>query len=235
MLWLHNDVNEIQEKIALPEQKTDNAPSKKAAAKKAWDHELRVDKSFIRTTFYGQRKSTLQCLSCNYESCRYDSFIELSLELPPGNRKVTLSECIKLYLDPVYVTWTCSKCKHNGRSLKKFDLVKLPLILTIHLARFFNDGLWRKKQNVVEFDLEHVDFGRYVTSSEEGTLNTLSDFSLYGVCNHFGSMEGGHYTAYCYSQVYSKWHKYDDNEVHEIDRSKVVTAAAYVLFYAAMN
>uniref|UniRef100_A0A0K2TUS0 Ubiquitin carboxyl-terminal hydrolase n=1 Tax=Lepeophtheirus salmonis TaxID=72036 RepID=A0A0K2TUS0_LEPSM len=235
MLWLHNDVNEIREKVTLPEQKTENAPSKKAAAKKAWEYELCVDKSFIKQTFYGQRKSTLECPSCHYESSRYDSFMELSLELPPGNRKVTLFECIKLYLEPVHVTWTCSKCKHNGRSIKKFDLVKLPLILTIHLARFFNDGLWRKKQNVVDFDLEHVNFGRYVTTSDEGSLNTLSDFSLYGVCNHFGSMESGHYTAYCYSQVYSKWHKYDDNEVHELDKNNVVTPAAYVLFYAAKN
>ena len=30
------------------------------------------------------------------------------------------------------------------------------------------------------------------------------------VSNHFGSLEGGHYTAYCNSNVQRRWHKFDD-------------------------
>ena len=35
-------------------------------------------------------------------------------------------------------------------------------------------------------------------------------FNLYAVSNHFGSLEGGHYTAYCSSDVHKKWYKFDD-------------------------
>ena len=37
-----------------------------------------------------------------------------------------------------------------------------------------------------------------------------SHFNLYAVSNHYGTMEGGHYTAYCKSDITRGWHKYDD-------------------------
>ena len=49
------------------------------------------------------------------------------------------------------------------------------------------------------------------------------------------TLESGHYTAYCYSQVYGKWYKYDDTEVYEMDQSDVKSPAAYILFYSAKN
>jgi hypothetical protein len=61
-----------------------------------------------------------------------------------------------------------------------------------------NDGLCRKKQNFVDFDLRDVDFGKYVTACD-GKLNGNKRFNLFAVCNHFGSLEGGHYNAYCFS------------------------------------
>jgi len=60
-------------------------------------------------------------------------------------------------------------------------------------------------------------------------------YNLYGVSNHYGTMEGGHYTAYCKNTAYSKWYKFDDHEVSEISSSDVSSGAAYILFYAAVE
>ena len=60
-------------------------------------------------------------------------------------------------------------------------------------------------------------------------------FNLYAVSNHFGSLEGGHYTAYCSSDVLKKWYKFDDQDVSVMDGSDVVTPAAYILFYTAIE
>ena len=65
----------------------------------------------------------------------------------------------------------------------------------------------RKKQNFVNFDLRNLDLSHHVVS---GFDNQFSRFNLYAVSNHFGNLEGGHYTAYASSDVHKKWYKFDD-------------------------
>lgn len=56
-------------------------------------------------------------------------------------------------------------------------------------------------------------------------------YDLYAVSNHFGSLNGGHYTAFCQNPINKRWYDFDDTDVSKIDPSKVVQKAAYVLFY----
>ena len=67
-------------------------------------------------------------------------------------------------------------------------------------------GFTQKKQNYVDFELNDLNLGTYAKVCD-GQLNRYRNYQLYGVCNHFGTMEGGHYIANCYSQVYKKWYK----------------------------
>lgn len=53
--------------------------------------------------------------------------------------------------------------------------------------------------------------------------------------NHYGTMDGGHYTAFCKSSLNKQWYKFDDHEVYELSRESVRSAAAYLLFYEASN
>ena len=225
-------ITAIVSQVSLPEQKNDGVPEIEAA-EGAWELEKRADKSFIRELFYGQWRSSLTCKTCAWASVKYESFFELALQLPSGNR-FTLDECIQKYLQPEIVSYTCPRCRRERDCIKKFDIVKLPKILTIQFVRFFNDGLWRKKQNFIDFGLTGVDFGQYVTACD-GKLNRYRSYNLFAVCNHFGSMEGGHYTAYCLSSKTGQWFKYDDHEVNEMAARDVVTPAAYVLFYTTQN
>lgn len=64
-------------------------------------------------------------------------------------------------------------------------------------------------------------------------------YDLYAVSNHYGSLNGGHYTAFCQNPMVKKWYEFDDthvskvsqrNDLDEIERA-VVGKAAYVLFY----
>ncbi|XP_074593336.1 ubiquitin carboxyl-terminal hydrolase 31-like [Brevipalpus obovatus] len=56
-------------------------------------------------------------------------------------------------------------------------------------------------------------------------------YELYAVCNHHGTMQAGHYTAYCRNMVDGKWYSFDDQKVSSIPERSVVTKDAYMLFY----
>lgn len=60
-------------------------------------------------------------------------------------------------------------------------------------------------------------------------------FKLYAVSNHYGTMDAGHYTAYCRNSEYRKWFKFDDQDVMEIKENEVRSTAAYILFYTAID
>lgn len=55
--------------------------------------------------------------------------------------------------------------------------------------------------------------------------------------NHYGTMNGGHYTAMCKNPITRSWYEFDDSQVTKIGshatevQSTVCGKAAYVLFY----
>ena len=68
-------------------------------------------------------------------------------------------------------------------------------------------------------------------------VKTLADapepvfYDLIGVSNHFGSLNGGHYTASCKNANTGKWFNFNDSSVNPCSKSQVVSSAAYLLFY----
>ena len=57
-------------------------------------------------------------------------------------------------------------------------------------------------------------------------------YKLYGVANHYGSLKGGHYTAYVRREGPYGWCLFDDARVRiNVGRDEVVNKNAYVLFY----
>ncbi|KAJ8711987.1 hypothetical protein PYW08_008941 [Mythimna loreyi] len=227
MDWLHLD---LQFSINVPPHKDSLQPSEKA-----WHEYTKSKESLILRLFYGQIKSTVRCTVCGKTSVTYESFSNLSLELPANANRCTLSDCLKLYLNGETIPgWNCPNCKEKRDAVKKLDISRLPPVLVIHFKRFYVDpkeymcNAYRKKQTYIDFPLEELDMRQFAQCQSNHTT-----YNLYAVSNHYGSMEGGHYTAYCKSSVYGKWYKYDDHVVTEIPASEVKSSAAYILFYTS--
>ena len=66
------------------------------------------------------------------------------------------------------------------------------------------------------------------------TLNEPDFLLLLCQQNHYGVLDGGHYTAYCKNAPKQRWYKFDDHEVSEISTSSVKSSAAYILFYSTL-
>ena len=60
-------------------------------------------------------------------------------------------------------------------------------------------------------------------------------FNLNAVSNHVGSMDHGHYTAFCFNNAKKSWYTFDDQNVTAMARSNVVTSNAYLMFFISNN
>nr|CAD7444246.1 unnamed protein product [Timema bartmani] len=150
----------------------------------------------------------------------------------PSSSVLRLSDCMELYTTCEKLgaddAWFCPVCKKHQQATKKFDLWSLPDILIIHLKRFSYNRYKREKiDRVVEFPITGLDMSDYVIGKDD--KSTIYD--LIGVCNHYGGMGGGHYTAYAQNKLDRKWYCFDDSHVSAVSPDTIVSNAAYVLFY----
>ncbi len=60
-------------------------------------------------------------------------------------------------------------------------------------------------------------------------------YDLYAICNHTGSMNRGHYTAYCRNPADGHWYGFDDVNVQPVPEDKLITPGAYMLFYVRQS
>ena len=129
--------------------------------------------------------------------------------------------------------WYCSKCKDHVTAQKKMEVYRAPDYLIIHLKRFSHNRNQmfgsRKLNDFINFPVKALDMGPYVL--DKSTPGGECVYDLYAVSNHFGSLSGGHYTAFCKNPVYNKWFNFDDSDVGRASEADVVSKAAYVLFY----
>lgn len=88
----------------------------------------------------------------------------------------------------------CPGCKNHQQASKKLDLWRLPEILIIHLKRFsYSRSLKNKLETYVDFPIDNLDLSAYI-ACKNGNLSNR--YMLYAISNHYGSMGGGHYTAF---------------------------------------
>uniref|UniRef100_A0A8D0AVK5 Ubiquitin carboxyl-terminal hydrolase 8 n=1 Tax=Sander lucioperca TaxID=283035 RepID=A0A8D0AVK5_SANLU len=228
---LHEDLNKADNRKRYKEEENDHLDDQ-TAADLAWSKHKLLNESIIVALFQGQFKSTVQCLTCHRKSRTFETFMYLSLPLA-STSKCSLQDCLRLFSKEEKLTDNnkvfCRHCKAHRDSTKKLEIWKVPPILLVHLKRFSYEGRWKQKlQTSVDFSLDTLDLAQYVI----GPKQSLKRYSLFGVSNHYGGLDGGHYTAYCKNAPKQRWYKFDDHEVTEISTSSVKSSAAYILFYS---
>uniref|UniRef100_A0A3B3DD89 Ubiquitin carboxyl-terminal hydrolase 8 n=1 Tax=Oryzias melastigma TaxID=30732 RepID=A0A3B3DD89_ORYME len=193
---LHEDLNKADNRKRYKEEENDHLDDQ-TAADLAWSKHKLLNESIIVALFQGQFKSTVQCSTCHRKSRTFETFMYLSLPLA-STSKCSLQDCLRLFSKEEKLTDNnkvfCRHCKAHRDSTKKLEIWKVPPILLVHLKRFSYEGRWKQKlQTSVDFPLDNLDLAQYVI----GPKQTLKRYNLYGVSNHYGGLDGGHYTAYC--------------------------------------
>ncbi|GIY42901.1 ubiquitin carboxyl-terminal hydrolase 2 [Caerostris darwini] len=120
--------------------------------------------------------------------------------------------------------WFCEACKKKSRSSKKIEVNKFPRVLVIHLKRFSASSYGQKLNMMI--DCPQV----LGNMSEFSAQNSIGDsYVLYGVVDHDGSNNSGHYIAKCRNPYTKEWHEFNDSRVSKA--TNIVTSKSYILFY----
>lgn len=118
----------------------------------------------------------------------------------------------------------CSTCGTKTERQVCYVIQKTPEFFLIQLKRFkteynFSNHKTDKKKNRMMVHLpEHL------TIKEQ-------EYNLFGVVNHYGEIDSGHYTAFLKASESQGWLLFDDEKVSPAAFKDVNKEAAYLLFY----
>jgi ubiquitin carboxyl-terminal hydrolase 8 len=186
--------------------------------------------SEIWNLFYGVHISQIISIENNKVlSNSPEPFFIIDLPIPNNIKTPSLIDCFNLYLEGEILegenSWYNEKTKEKQPVKKKISYWSLPTILVIDIKRFNSRN--KKMKTLVKFPLNDLDLREYVIGYKKESYI----YDLYGICNHTGTVEGGHYTSYVKTSN-GKWYHFNDNNVTEIsDLDKLITINAYCFFY----
>ena len=189
-----------------------------------------ADYSEIWNLFYAVHVSEIISLETNKRlNITPEPYFMVDLPIPQDNKSISLIDCFDLYAEGEILegdnAWFNEETKQKENVKKRISFWSFPSILVIDLKRFNQKN--QKKQVYIDFPLENLDLSKYVI----GYNKNIYIYDLYGVCNHSGSVLGGHYTSYV-KNANGKWYHFNDTSVTEVGVSEsIISAKAYVLFY----
>jgi ubiquitin C-terminal hydrolase len=187
--------------------------------------------SEIWNLFYAVHVSEISCLESEKQlKITPEPYFMIDLPIPTDNKSPSLIDCFEHYVKGEILegdnAWYNEETKEKINIRKKILFWSFPTILVIDLKRFNYKG--DKHQILVSFPIDHLDLSKYVVGYKKKSYC----YELYGVCNHSGSVMGGHYTSYV-KNANGKWYHYNDTIVTEVKtpESSIISPKAYCLFY----
>jgi ubiquitin C-terminal hydrolase len=188
--------------------------------------------SKIHDMFYGMYVTEILNKNGNQIlSVKPEHFFILDLQLFQNDRVCnTLYDCFDLFVSSEDMVgenaWFNETTQEKEDIKRQVSFWNFPNILVIILKRFSPDGQ-RKLQTLIDFPLMDLNLAKYVNGYQAETYR----YDLFGVCNHMGNVKGGHYTAFVKNTV-NEWYHYNDTVVEQVtDFQRIVSPAAYCLFY----
>ena len=144
----------------------------------------------IDNIFSGIMQTTVKCGKCKHESPTFNPFMTQSLQ-----HKNTLIKCLQDYcaensIDDYY---TCESCKKKSKAKVRHAFVKLPKVMVFHIKRF--DSNFRKIDKSTSFGAE-LDMAQFCLSNVDPRLRGSTNYNLFALTVHHGTLSGGHYVAY---------------------------------------
>ncbi|OHS97695.1 hypothetical protein TRFO_36068 [Tritrichomonas foetus] len=161
--------------------------------------------------------------------------VEAPIESTPSTF-FTLKECFDLFVHEEQLQDTnahfCEFCQEYVYASKKIDIWSAPKVLIIHLKRFQCTIYNKKKLDVKVVYPDVLDLTHYIVGDQG---KDPVRYRLYGIIEHIGSLDSGHYDTIIYHHQKDKWYKFNDQSVQIIKKGKAHSQDAYILFYVRVE
>jgi len=188
------------------------------------------DYSEVWSIFYGIHVSQLENVETKKMlSTNPEPFFIIDLPIPANIKLPSLIDCFNTYVEGEILNGDNAVLDESiGRKIsakKNIMFWSFPSILVIDIKRYTSRN--KKNQILIDIPLENLDLSKYVI----GYNSKSYVYDLFGICNHGGSVFGGHYTAFI-KNANKKWYHFNDTTVTEVGNNfDIITPKAYCLFY----
>ena len=227
---MNSELNEVLKPAPYKELSTLN--KSKIECNKEFDEVFRKrENSLIMDTFYGQLINIFKC-ECDFETYSFEKILDLPLLLQKHSSSIDIKDLLKDYFECERIKFEtkCEKCKKREWHTKEIKISQPPNILILSLQRQ-NPRTGSKNNSYVKF-YDNIDMSEYL--DHECWNKNDAKYSLYGIGNHSGSINFGHY--YAYIKINSTWYEFNDSSVSTYSKGDDNSSStAYVLFYKKIN
>ena len=163
-----------------------------------------------KLNIYGQMKTNVVCRTCRTVSSTLEDFSTIDLQVGGKDLITTFMDYLKS--EEIH-GYHCEKCNCKTIADKKTYLWRLNTTLIIVLKKYN-----LKQKLIYPFDNLKI---------RESVSGKVFDYQLYGILNHYGNSQTGHYN--CNIKVNNDWYFIDDETINRID--KFDNENSYILFY----
>ena len=223
---MNRELNEVKHKAPYKELTTVN--KEKIVCDREFDELFRSrESSIIIDSFYGQIINIFTC-RCSFRTYSFQKVLDLPLLLQSINSIVSIDQLLDSYFqgEDIQFGTKCEKCGKKAVHRKEIRISRPPNILILSLQRI-NARTQRKNNCSVSFK-ENLDISRYIDPECGHSKECM--YSLYGIGNHSGSINFGHYYAYIKLND-NCWYEFNDSYVSQMGRISTSSCTAYTLFY----
>ena len=187
------------------------------------------EKSIITEIFYSQIVNIYTC-QCQSKIFSFQKILDFPLLFPEKikNNIISLYDLLKLYFSEEYIDFEnkCEKCKKIVKHKKELKISRPPEILILSLQRI--DLITGKKLDYsVKFEQK---LNLYEFIDHECGYDKESKYELFGVINHQGIINSGHYFSFIINKN-NEWIEFNDSIVRKINYFSNYSPYVYALFY----
>lgn len=198
-----------------------------------------TDYSYFVKNLYYYILNCVECSKCKnktFELCPNESLCIPIPEIDPENLNyTTIEKCLDEMFKVESIEYKCEVCSNNENNHIEKKILTPPKALIIKIKRykqvstFLGTSLIKNSKMVIY--PEQINISQYIVGENENT------YELYGIINHTGSLNMGHYYSFIRElqdngKFSNQWICCNDSRVNNITNEEAMNSQnAYMLFY----
>ena len=198
--------------------------------------------SLFVKNFYYYVLTAIQCNKCKTISNAVSPSDILCLSIPDDffkkpiiNDDLTIYHCLNDMFKVESIQYKCEKCNNYEDNIMEKKILTKSKTLVLKIKRYYTLGNRIVKNN------KNIKYPSILTMNPYiigGIEDTGLNYELYGIINHVGGLNSGHYYSFIKkynesnNKFYKQWYCCNDSQVTEITNEEALTSEnAYILFY----